>query len=278
MADVASAASRQHLRGSSLLLVGRVISVALNFGVQVLTVRYLSKGEYGAFAYALGVASICSSTILLGLGKALPRLLPIHYEKKDYARAFGALALAALTVLGLGVALVALVHGLQTVLAGRVVSDPRSLSLLLIVIVLAPLDAIDEILQQTAAVFSGPRTIFIRRQVLGPLMKLAAVLTVIALGRDARLLAYGYVLGGLTGVALYTAVLVRQWRRTQMLQHLHPRRLVLPVRELFGFSLPLLSSEMSILWRGSIAVLMLEAFHSTAAVAEVPGSSCRSPD
>jgi O-antigen/teichoic acid export membrane protein len=261
-------ASQRHLRGSSLLLVGRLISVVLNFAVQILIVRYLSKSDYGAFAYALGVASIASSAILLGLGKALPRLVPIHRERQDYARAFGCIVLAVGTVLGLGVSLVLLVHGFQSVLGGRIVSDQLSMSLLLILICMAPLDAVDELLQQVVAVFASPRAIFVRRQVMGPGFKLAAVLTVIATGRDAHLLAYGYVLGGAVGVSLYVVVLAREWSRSALLQHLNPATLVLPVRTLFGFSLPLLSSELSILWRGSLAVLMLEYFHSTGAVAE----------
>ncbi len=37
-ATPAEHATRRHLRGSSLLLIGRLISLLVNFGVQVLTV------------------------------------------------------------------------------------------------------------------------------------------------------------------------------------------------------------------------------------------------
>jgi O-antigen/teichoic acid export membrane protein len=103
---------------------------------------------------------------------------------------------------------------------------------------------------------------------MGPMLKLAAVLAVIATAGDAYLLAYGYVIGGLLGASVYIVVLIREWKNATLLQYLAPSRLVLPVRELFGFSLPLLSSELSIIWRGSLVVLMLEYLHSTAAVAE----------
>ena len=53
-----------------------------------------------------------------------------------------------------------------------------------------------------------------------------------------------------------------------MLQHFRPSRLQLPVREIFGFSIPLLSSELPVLLRGSIAVILLEYFQTTTAVAE----------
>src|SRR5262245_51699795 len=45
--------SRQSLRGSSLLLVGRLLSIGLNLLAQILVVRALSVRDYGAFAYAL---------------------------------------------------------------------------------------------------------------------------------------------------------------------------------------------------------------------------------
>jgi hypothetical protein len=51
------AAVNRQIRGSSLLLIGRTLSMAVNFAVQVLIVRYLSKTDYGAFAYALSIVA-----------------------------------------------------------------------------------------------------------------------------------------------------------------------------------------------------------------------------
>ncbi len=257
-----------HVRGSSLLLVGRFIAVLLNFGVQVLTVRYLSKEGYGAFAYALGVASMCTSIILLGMGKALPRVVPIEIERQQYARAFGNVAIAFGVVVGFGLALILLLHGYTEIVGDTVQASPLSLSLLLILIVMAPIDALDHLLQQLAAVFGKPRTIFFRRQVMGPALKLLAILVVIVASGDAYLLAAGYLAGGFIGIWLYIVVLWRVWSEQGLLQHLHPRRLAWPVRELLGQSVPLLSSEFLVIWRTSLAVVMLEYFHATTTVAE----------
>ena len=48
-----SEATATQIRGSSLLLFGRIISTAVNVVIQVVIVRYLSKTQFGAFAYAL---------------------------------------------------------------------------------------------------------------------------------------------------------------------------------------------------------------------------------
>ena len=69
----------RQIRGSSLLLTGRMLSMAINFVVQILIVRNLSETEYGAFAYALSIVAFGQTIITFGLDrgdivwKVLPR-------------------------------------------------------------------------------------------------------------------------------------------------------------------------------------------------------------
>jgi O-antigen/teichoic acid export membrane protein len=270
IADAPSGVStaRGYIRGSSLLLGGRFISIALNFAVQVLTVRYLSQSDYGAFAYALGIVSMGSSILLMGLGKAVPRFIPIYLQRGDHARAYGTIALAISTVWGLGLSAIVITVGMRSLLDGPVVTDPLSMSLLLILIALAPITASDNLLQHLVAVFAKPRAIFFRRHVVGPGLKLAAILVVIAMAGDVRLLAYGYLAGGLAGAFLYVAILLREWKRQKFWQHLDSQGVRYPAQELFGFSLPLLSSELPVIVRGTLAIILLEFLHNTVAVAE----------
>lgn len=259
---------RRYLRGSGLLLGGRGVSILLNIAVQVLTVRYLSKSDYGAFAYALGVAAIGSSAVLVGLGKTIPRFIPIYQERGDYPRVFGTLALATATVWGLSVSVILVLFGLRDLLAASVVPDPLTLSLLLTLIALTPINAFDHLLQNVVAIFARPSTIFVRRQVLGPGLKLVAILVVMAVAGNVYLLAYGYLIGGALGILLYLAILHREWRRRGLLEYLRPRRLEVPARELFGFSLPLITAELPVILPGAGALLLLGYFHSASAVAE----------
>ena len=53
--------TRGHIRGSVMLLLGRLTSMSLAFVTQVVMVRYLSKSDYGAFAYALSVVALLQS-------------------------------------------------------------------------------------------------------------------------------------------------------------------------------------------------------------------------
>src|SRR5262245_20991577 len=90
--------ARGFLRGSSLLLAGRLFSIGVNFLVQVLSVRYLAKSDYGAFSWALAVAAMGSSTILLGLNRGVARFAPVHHERREYGAMFGTMALSLGTV------------------------------------------------------------------------------------------------------------------------------------------------------------------------------------
>ena len=84
----------RHLRGSSLLVGGRFISLALNLAVQVLIVRYLSKEDFGAFAYAISLVALASTVVAFGFDKALARFAAMYAERRDYPRMFGSMALA----------------------------------------------------------------------------------------------------------------------------------------------------------------------------------------
>src|SRR5881394_1972112 len=104
-------ATRRQIRGSSLLLAGRMLSLAVNFVTQVLIVRYLSKSDFGAFAYGLSLVALGESLAVLGLDKAISRFLPIYDEQRDYNKLFGTLIMAGGTVLSLGLAFLLLALG-----------------------------------------------------------------------------------------------------------------------------------------------------------------------
>lgn len=266
-AESTTQTTKKHLRGSTLLLVGRIIALMTNFAVQILTVRLLSKSDYGAFAYALQLASLGASIAVFGLDKTSTRFLPIYLEKKDYNKLFGAMFMMVGTILSLGFFLVILVLGVRELLAQSFISDQLALSLLMILVFLSPMDALDSLLMGMFAIFSSPQSIFFRKYVLGPGLKFGVVLLLIFWGRDAYLLAWGYLMASILGVVLYSGILIRHLRKSDLFQHLDIQHIQFPVREIFGFSIPLLSSDLVFLLRSSLPVIMLGYFSSTIDVA-----------
>lgn len=266
--DQGTKATRRHIRGSSILFAGRLISIALNFSVQVLTVRYLVKSDYGAFAYALSIASIGSSVALFGLDKAVARFIPIYEERGEDDKVLGTIVMTLLTILGIGAALVLGVIGLRGLIGERLVDDPLAVSLLAILILLAPLQAIGSWFQGLFAVFAKPQAIFVRRYVLGPVLKLIAVLVVIFSRQDVYTLAVGYLIGSFLGFLTYAFMLRQLFRERGIHVRETLQRIVFPVREVFSFSTPLLTSDVVNILKSSFVVVLLEYFANTTQVAE----------
>ncbi len=256
------------LRGSTLLLLGRLISIGVNFLVQVLAVRYLAKADYGAFAWGLAIASMGASTVLLGLNRGVARYVPIYHEHREYGAMFGTVALALATVAGLGLAVVLAVLGAQGLVRGEA-HDELSVALLLILIGLVPLDALDALFETLLAVFAGARSIFVRRYLVAPGLKLAAVVLVIGVEGRVQLLAWAYLLAGAIGIGLYVALLWKALARQGLLAELNPRRMEFRARSLFGFSLPLLSTDVLLALETPMVVVILEHFHGTTQVADL---------
>ena len=195
--------SRRQIRGSSLLLLGRVLSVGVNFGIQVMIVRYLSKADYGVFAYVLAIAGAGQSIAVLGLDRSIARFLPTYDERGEHGRLLGSLLMVTATVAGMGIAFVLCVAALRDLVAGGIGQSDDAVALLLILVLLAPVQALDELLMSVFAVFTRARAIFFRKYVLGPGLRLAAVGGVILAGGDVRALAVATVAAAAFGVVVY---------------------------------------------------------------------------
>ena len=90
----AKEAVRSHIRGSGLLLGGRVIAVILTALTQVLIVRRLSTSDYVAWAYAFSAVLLLQILTSFGFPEAVPRFVAIYHERQDYPRMFGTMLLS----------------------------------------------------------------------------------------------------------------------------------------------------------------------------------------
>lgn len=266
IAQAEKTANRQ-IRGSSLLMSGRMISIGINYVVQILTVRYLSESAYGAFAYALSMATLAETFVTFGLDRAVTRFLPIYEEQKNYGKLFGTYIMVLSTILSLSTALLLLVFSFQNQIAQSLVNDQQAISLLLILIVLGPIQALDNVFEGILAVFSRPRAIFFRRYVVAPALKVAVVGMLILGQSGVEFLAVGYVGAGLLGVLVYGSLLVRLFREHELSKHFNRAMVKIPVREVLAFTVPLLASDLVYVVMNTVDAIMLEAFHSTSSVA-----------
>ena len=258
--------SRGQIRGSSLVLAGRVVSLGLNFGVQVLIVRYLTKADYGAFAYALSVALFAHTLVLVGLDRTLARFIPLYQESGAYDKLHGTLIFAAAVVA---------VLGLTVVLAAFMIVGPLGVSLggadaealVLVLIALAPLEAFNSLFVALFAVFDQPKAIFLRRYVMTAGLRLVAAVVLVLTASGVKLLAVGYVLTAAAGVGVSVLLFVQIARSEGLAAKLRASSPRIPARELTSFMLPVLSQDLVYAVMLVSDVILLAHFDGADAVA-----------
>lgn len=258
--------TRRQIRGSSLLLFGQFLAKGINFVVQVLIVRYLTKSDYGAFAYALSIVAIGESIATFGFDRAITRFVPIYHEQRNYNKMFGTILMVIGSMLTFGFAMIMLLFLFQGVVQTWI-NDQLAHQLLLILIFLSPIQAIDDLLIGLFAVFTSSRAIFFRKHVLSPGLKLTVVLLLIFGHSNVYFLAAGYVASGLIGIGICTVLLWKSLRDDGLLREFNLRALDIPWREIIVFTIPLLTSDLVYVVMNAMDAVLLEYFGNTVDVA-----------
>ena len=264
---VAHEGVRQQIRGSSLLVLARFVSLGINLLVQVITVRYLAREQYGLFAYALAVVDMATIVALLGMDGTISRFAALYYERSDLPRFFGAIAITAICVTGASLLLISGILLARDALPALLGAEPEAIRLLLVLIAMAPLQGFDTALHALYGVFGTAGAIAVRKHVVGPALKLASVLLVISLGGTTLQLALAYVVSLALGVGAYAILLVRLLERDGVLGRWRPRRIELPTRPMLLYALSLLGGQLVFLFYNSFVTMILEFYHGPSDVA-----------
>jgi len=239
----------------------------LTTATQIIIVRALSKTDYGSFAYALALAAAGRTLLSLGQGKLLSRFMASYEEQRDYNRMFGAMFLAVGTIALTSILTITALFLFSDALVGSAVDSPMAINLVLILVFLAPLEALDQVFVSLFAVFSKPGAIFFRKHLLTPGLRLLVVLLLVVSSSSVTFLAIGYVVSALIGLFIYLGLLVQMLRERDLLKELKLRQMVLPYKAVFTFSFPLITGELFLLSQTVGGVLVLAYYQSAIEVA-----------
>lgn len=266
--DDATEMGRDHVRGSMLLLLGRVASLLFTVATQVVIVRALSKEDFGVFAFAFTMVGAGRVLLSLGQGRLLSRFMAKYEEENDYPRMLGSMVLAVGTIAITSTVVLVVVGIFAGSLVDATLDAPNAVQVLLVLMFLAPLEALDQVFVALFAAFTRPRAIFFRKYIVTPGLRLIVVLVIAILGGSVFQLALGYLITSLIGIVIYVVLLVGVLRGRGIMHHFHPRRIILPFKAVFSFSLPTLTSELVFLATHTLTVLLLGIYWAATEVAD----------
>ena len=256
--------SRDQIRGSSLFLVGNVLSLAITFLPHLVLVRYLAPEAFGHLAYALSLVAV-GKTYSLGFNEAMSRFVPIYHARRETAKVLGSIVVVfAVTLLISGLLLVTFAFASGPILA-LLTKGREPAGLLLILMFLVPLETMNLLIMNLFACFGRTREIFWGRFIVPPMLRVIVITLVVLRHSGLPFLAYGYLLAELITAFLFSALIVCELHRQKLLLKVSCVRL--PTREIFGFSFPLMTSNVIGMIGTSIPVLLLGYFHPMSTVA-----------
>jgi O-antigen/teichoic acid export membrane protein len=261
-------ATRRQIRGSGLLLAGKGLALGLKFVAELIVVRYLTTEDYGSWTYALAAVTFLRGMSALGLHRALSRYLPLHLERREFEQFYGVLVFVFGAILLAGALIVTAFYafpGEVASLAG--IATERPLALLFIVIFLVPTETVDTALMGVSAAFGDSRTIFVRRFLMHPGLRISVAGLLVLMQADVTLLAYGYLLSGVVGIAYYAWSVANQMRKRGLLKWSLLRGVRLPVRRVLAYTTPVMAADWCSVYMITAGPLLLGYFSDMSAVA-----------
>jgi len=256
--------TRDQIRGSSLFLVGNVLSLAITFLPHLVLVRYLTTEAFGHLAYALSLVAV-GKTYALGFNEAMSRFVPIYHTKREDSKVLGSIVVVFAITLLISCLLIVIFAVASGPILALLTKGREPAGLLLILMFLVPLEATNLLIMNLFACFSRAREIFWGKFIIPPILRVIAITWVVFRHSDLSSLAYGYLIAEFIPVVVFGVLIVCELRRQELLENL--RGVTLPIREIFSFSVPLMSSSVIGVIGSSVPVLLLGYFYPMSAVA-----------
>jgi len=255
--DTVNNIDRSHLRGSILFAIGRVVALCINFLVQILTVRYLSKADYGLYAFCLSISGVISVISVFGTDKAVSRYLAVYLHRKQYTQFWSAfrVMLATISVVSCFFCICFFAVWYQGITFNQ--DNPATSTLLLLASFFAFCNATDAFLLSFFAAVTKPSIVFYRRYLMTPAFKLSAATVVVLSGGGLIAFAVGQLVAVLAGVVICLGVFRRILAENDSLRLAMTIRMAIPTREILGFGGTVVLGDLAFLLRSAVIPIIL---------------------
>jgi O-antigen/teichoic acid export membrane protein len=250
---------RRLVAGGSIFVVAGILGRVFGLIETIVLTNIFSVADYGRIALGLTIIGITGPILQLGLSSGAKRYIRSYSEENEHQKAYGTAILAIGVAAGLGITVAAVTYFLSGRISTMVFNDPSFRSILVAFTGVVAVKSVLGVLSDTyqgreqfllSVGFGKPGQAFFRVIVA----VIAAVAGLLA-GEMITLLAGGFVVLAVVG-------------STHLLKSLreHASTPNIPVRKLFGFSLPLVFSTISGRVLSDADYILIGIFASSAAV------------
>jgi len=241
--------------GTSIILIGSLISLVFSFLSRILIARIWTELELGIFALSYSILSICVAISTLGLKQGVVRNIAYSLAKKDYKKIFSFISSSIYFSLITSVIVAAVVFFIAEPLAINVFHEPGLVLPLRIFSLAIPFFALIEIIVSIFRGFDDIKPfVYFEYFLLGILFPVFIVLIYILDQSFENVFVAG------TGTFVITFILLAAYSTSKISSKkvLKYKRITSPAaKELLFFSLPLLGTamlQMIIIWTDTLMV------------------------
>jgi O-antigen/teichoic acid export membrane protein len=224
-------------RGGGFLAGGSIFEFGTRFFIALLLARLLGADDYGLYVLALSAGALFASISGLGLDDALVRYVAIRAARRDEAGLWGTLQIGLGLSLPFAVAMGLVCYLAADPIASGLFDEPALAPLLRLMALLVPFLTLSNMLNGISRGFERTDVTALGENVVQSLVRLA-LLSLIALG--GRLDTWtAVVVFGVSDVASSVTMWFLLNRSTVPMRQLVRPGAERPVREVFGFAMPL---------------------------------------
>jgi O-antigen/teichoic acid export membrane protein len=249
-------------RGTTVVFVGVVATLALNFLLRIVLIRYVTEDEYGLYSLAVTLAGIIGAVAMLGLDEGSARHIAFFAGKSEDTHVSRIIAASIRITLASSMAFAVLLFVFSDAIATSVFHSPALAGVLRIMSAAIPLTALLQILTSIMRGLHEPWARAFFKDTLRPLLFLVLLAGIILLGLPFDSIIYAYV----AAMAIALAALAIYSRKARSAAPA-PGNLNV-ARDLLSFSLPLLSVNLLMLLMSQATMLILGYFKEPADVGQ----------
>ncbi len=248
-------------RGTTVVFVGVVATLALNFLLRIVLIRYVTENEYGLYSLAVTLAGVIGAVAMLGLDEGSARHIAFFAGKSEDAHVSRIIAASIRITLASSLAFAVLLFVFSDAIATSVFHSPALAGVLRIMSAAIPLTALLQILTSIMRGLHEPWARAFFKDTLRPLLFLVLLVGIILLRLPFDGIIYAYV----ASMAIALAALAVYAARARSARHRAPARGGPHVtKDLLSFSLPLLSVNLLMLLMSQATMLILGYFKDPA--------------